>query len=360
MEKLIVERFLKKFNRYKVYYNDQFLEERLKRIFSQEKIKDVFINYYHYNLDPENPLYRQKLMGSDKEVNFLKLLKKNINIDNFLNILRKTNLSDTDFEEEYFFAYSCLLFIVNRFGTVNNTKLFTSIVVMWILVDNIIDNPKNEDYLRLINSVRNFLIDGIYKKDSSELDNFFRSKEEDVLIQLLHQIYLQLDEEKRIPFFDSCKNLFLYSYNEKKNDNGTLGKSLKKSFLSIEIFLFCVNKENEITPEDYHTTCLFLQLLDDLLDVKKDSEENSETFVLKCSKEERSIIVLILLELNAKNLSPIYKPMCFVILQILVQNREYFDDKIYDMMNTILGVDLKITGFKNTAKVYQSIKGIFS
>lgn len=357
MEK-ISERFLEKFTRYKESYNGKFLEEKLKNIFKEDKIKEIFVDYYNYNLKPDNILYYKKLLNSEKEQKFIKILKKTVGINHFASVLKDLNLNNDNFEEEYFFAYSCLFFVMNRFNKVTDIDLFKNIVIMWILVDNVLDDPSNSKYITLIESISLFLMEEIYKKDYSEIQNFINSRENNIVLQILKEIYNQLDETKRIPFFDSCKKLFLYSYDIRKNDNGTVKKSLEKSFLSIEIFLFCISGKTKITDEDYFTTCLFLQLIDDLLDIEKDMKENSETFVLKCSKEERNIITIILLELNNNKLSPFYKPMSYIILQILMQNKQYFDDRIHDIMGDILGLDLNIPNFKNTSQFYKAIKSI--
>ena len=358
MEK-ISERFLEKFTRYKESYSDKFLEEKLKNIFREDTIKQVFVDYYNYNLEPNNILYHKKILNSEKEEKFIQMLKKNVGIDHFTSLLKELNLNNDNFEEEYFFAYSCLLFVMSRFNKVTDIDLFKNIVIMWILVDNVIDNPRNGKYIKLIESISLFLIEEIYKKDYSEIQNFIDSQKNNIVFEILKEIYNQLDQEKRIPFFDCCKKLFVYSYNIRKNDNGTVKKSLEKSFLSIQIFLFCISGKTKITDEDYFTTCLFLQLIDDLLDIEKDMKENSETFVLKCSEEERNIIIIILMELNNNKLSPVYKPMSFIILQILMQNKQYFDSLIHDIMGDILDLDLNISNFKNTSQFYKAIRCSF-
>ena len=355
MEK-ISKKFIDKFNKYRGCFDEDFLKIKLENIFKKDKLKRVFVDYYNYNIDPDNSSYLERLLESEEEEKFLGILKKNLNIDDFVNILEKLGMDINNFEEEYFFAYVCLFFIMNRFGTIKDIGLFKNIIIMWILVDNIIDDPENQKYKKLIRNVKSFLLEEIYKKNLEEIKIFFECDSEDIILQILSEIFSQLDREKVIPFFDSCKKLFVYSYNMKKNDNGTINKSLEKSFLSIQIFLFCTGDENNITDEDYLTTCLFLQLIDDLLDLEKDRKENSETFVLNCTKQERNIIIVMLLELNSKKLSPVYKPMSFVILQILIQNRDFFDTQIHDILGEILEIDMNISNFKDTSEFYRLIK----
>lgn len=355
MEK-VIEKFNLKFENYKNLYNNEFLKLKLENIFKEQKIKNVFINYYKYNLNPNNSYFFSEILGCDEEKKYFSFLKNTISINGFSELLKSLNLSGENFQEEYFFGYTCLFFLMKRFGKIKDVELFKNIIFMWILVDNIIDDPEKRKYEKLIVNVKNFLFDKIYEK---ETESFFDLNKDDPLLKILKNISSSLEKEKKVSFFNCCRNLFLFSYNRKKNNDGVINTSLKKCFLSLEIFLFTLT-EKTISDEDYFTTCLFLQIIDDLLDMKKDIREKSETFVLKCSERERNIIILILLEINKKNLSETHKLISISVLQSLLQNREMFGKEIFDILNNILDINLLESKFKDTKEFYKCVKHQYS
>lgn len=357
----VVDRFYNKFLKYKEQYNRDFLENKIKKIFNETTLKNKISYFLIYNSTLDENILSERIFSNDEKEYFLRM-KKEFSVKEFKDILLKNNINKDIYLKEYFQSYVAIGSVMLRFGKITDISLFKKIIYLWILVDNITDDPEIKDKKSLLKNVFLFFETLIYKKKELEILEFFDSNKEDFIISIFKQIYEKLEPLKRVSFFDCTKDLFQFSYSheglkKEKNskDKELIRISMMKTFYSFRIFSYCLEKGKENVPkEEYFTTSLMLQLIDDLIDLKKDIEEGSNTFITRASLKERTIIILIIIEIEMSKKREMEKYIISIFLA-LIENKDLFEKDLFDVLKEALQIDLYSDKFKNTSEFFESI-----
>ena len=357
---IVIDSFYNKFLDYKEKYNPDFTKKILQEFLDDTETKEKVFKYLEFNrtLD-ENLLLSDVFPKEEKEI-FL-YIQKNFSLEKFKNFLSKLNISSRVLEKEYFQCYVGFSSMMAKFGILNNIEIANKIVYFWVLVDNISDNPELKEKKYLLKNLYSFFQLGIYK-DMEKITIFFEEYKKDFLINLLSSLFYLIEEPKRLAFLKVAKKLFDFSYTKealKKEKNASQKELLKismvKTLKSLNIFSFCLKSQEKIfEKEEFFLNSLLLQLADDMVDLSKDLKEGSNTFVTNCSPRERSILFLVMMNINLKQKLDRDKYISFLFLS-LIENKSLFEEDFIDNVEETIGIDLKNGGYRNTDDFFDDL-----
>lgn len=361
---IIIDTFYNKFLNYKEKYNYEFLKEKISNFLKDTETKEKVFKYLEFNktLD-ENFLLSDVFSKEEKETFFH--IKSGFSMEKFKIFLKKLKISSRELEKEYFQSYVGFSSMMVKFGLLNNIEIADKILYLWVLVDNISDNPELKEKKYLLKNIYCFFQSEIYK-NKEKMIQFFKKYDEDYIIKIFSDLYYLLEDSKRLDFFKTSKKLFDFSYTKealKKEKNKSPKDLLKiamvKTLKSLNIFSFCLKKEEKLfTKEEYFLNSLILQLADDMIDLSKDLQEGSHTFVTNCTIRERSVLFLVIMEINLKQKIDKDKYISFLFLS-LIENKDLFEKDLFSCIKEVTKIDLKLGGYKDTNEFFNGCSDYF-
>ena len=261
----------------------------------------------------------------------------------FKRILEMNNMYDTYLIKEFLISFFVIILHI-PLGKFENLALFESIQILWMIIDNAIDNKDFKHKKKLIKPIFKFLVNEIYEKDNK---NAFLYKHKDNLcISIVIDIYKNKQLKNKKEFFRDVRKLLMYSYTQKGIHNETTAKSidilhvsLEKSYLSSRLFKHCIF-EDIIEDEKFYNLCLLSQLSDDIMDVTEDLVNNGNTIMTCGSRKERSLISLCVIEEIIEKFPEIKHYLIVSILDAVLYNKNLHDPKFikeitkYNFINT--------------------------
>lgn len=260
---------------------------------------------------------------------------------NFCYFVDKYGIKEKEYKCEYLIA--CFLTVlVLPIGKIEDFKLWESITKLWVLMDNMCDR---REYMNWVKESTIFFEERIWLDENKRKD--FLKKKGNPIIEILNEIELNKNNMK---IYNRFYKLFLFSYkrdgyNKERNEldeKRMLKYSCLKARKSLDIFQYSMDFErDEVNLKEYYARCLGIQLLDDLMDIKKDKEENGNTIFTKGNKKnnDRSAICVIkyLNEYNNK----ISEYLITLTVLFIHYNKEYFTDEFVEkIINNTEIIDL--------------------
>jgi hypothetical protein len=207
----------------------------------------------------------------------------------FQKFIEKHNLPEKYFKEYYYAAFSGLFILI--FGKIKNFKLYDLIVRLWIIVDNIFDCGSDFGEKGLIwkKDVYDFFVEGAFENREKRLEFLGKSGGGPIIECFRNIERIGLSEKKKDGLYLRFYKLFKFSYEGGGGGEGGSGSEsggefeiLKNSCLktkkSLDIFFYAIDykKKKEDAYKIFHLS-LIVQLMDDLMDIRKDKLEGKTT-----------------------------------------------------------------------------------
>ena len=289
----------------------------------------------------------------------------------FQKFIEKHNLPEKYFKEYYYAAFSGLFILI--FGKIKNFKLYDTIIRLWILVDNIFDCNGDFGKGGLIwkKDVYDFFVGGAFVNSEKRLE-FLEKSEGGPIIECFRSIEgMKMSEKKKDGLYLRFYKLFQFSYESRgsggsggdgRSDFEILKNSCLKTKKALDIFFYSIDyqKKKEDAYKIFHLS-LIVQLMDDLMDIRKDKLEGKVTIFTKAGGE---------LEENTKNamrLFQLIKNSCVIrdnSFQILYEclmfliidlNEEFFEPEFVGKIRRECPVmDLKYYNMREIDSVVES------
>jgi len=284
--------------------------------------------------------------------------QKCIEFDEF--IKKYPIIDDNHFLKEYFIACFVPIMLV-PIAKINDFHLYEKIMKIWIVCDNLVDfvNIDSEIKNKIIKQCSPFLINKMYYGDCSEFFNI----QGNPVIDCFKEIYdLEITSDIKNRVFNGLRKIYKFSYTVKGKKNDHKKLSLKqllkytclKARKSIDVFAnaldldintlnYIYRKEwNEEFMTRYYKISLGIQLLDDLLDVRKDIHDNCRSLFTINSKNDFLINAILVDELFKDNCQMVQ--YYFKTLQILFMsyNSKFMDNEV----NEVIVENLKFINLK--------------
>lgn len=297
--------------------------------------------------------------------NTLKFLAvKCLEFNDFLK--EREEINNNYFLKEYFIA--CFVpFMLLPLGKIENMVLYEKVMKIWIIFDNIADGIYVDKKYReriLKESAPFFKLKLYLVKE--EREKFYRGCDKNPIIECFEEIDRKCqNEEIRRNVFGKLRKLYKFSYSKKnkeelvKNGEASEKKLLKYTCLknrkSIDIIICCLelgekersylNREvwNEEYMEKYYNVSLMIQLLDDVLDIRKDMLEGGRSIFTQGTKNEKLAGCLVLNNLFEKygEVSRYYFQLFLVFF--MSYNSKFFEDDVGKLIEERIGfVNLKV------------------
>jgi len=267
----------------------------------------------------------------------------------FREFIKKHNLPEKYFKEYYYAAFSGLFVLI--FGKIKNFKLYDTIVKLWIIVDNIFDcesENENKSYFQWKKDVHDFFCGGAFENRVKRLEFFEKSGGGcGPIMECFKNIEkMGLSERKKNRMYLRFYKLFKFSYGgegEGEGDGEVEGEEgefeiLKNSCLktkkALDIFFYAIDyqKKKEDAYKIFHLS-LIIQLLDDLMDIRKDIGERKTTiFTGGVEENTRNVVRLFQLIKNSQIIRDFgfqifYEGLIFFFMDY---NAEFFDKAFID------------------------------
>ncbi len=260
----------------------------------------------------------------------------------FKEFIEKYNLPEKYFKEYYYAAFSGLFILI--FGKIKNFKLYDIIIKLWILVDNIFDCESDFGERGLIwkKDVYDFFVGGAFENREKRLDFLRKSEVGGPIRECFRNIEeIGLSEKKKDGLYLRFYKLFRFSYEGGDGGHGRSGSEfeiLKNSCLktkkALDIFFYAIDyqKKKDDTYKIFHLS-LIIQLLDDLMDIRKDKLEGNVTiFTGGIEENTKNAVRLFQLIQNSRIIRDygfqiFYEGLVFFFMDY---NSEFFDRKIIE------------------------------
>ena len=337
-----IKNFMETFAKNKKDYNDNFFEERLEKYnpsklhLEYEEIGLKLKDYVKKFLQP--PITKEKvsiLKYFLDEYDFL-LTKAIKSIVNFKIYLDRYKICDNTFLKNIVEIISGTLFLFQ--GKIDNYELMEKVMYMWCIVDNIVDEEHLRKHRKKLIPLGKFFKNEVYKKPKQEIEKYLKTKGDDILLNIISDVYKIIDYDKTITFFAKTAKLFKYSYIEdtvenKKNPKfeEILKNSCMKGLLTFDIFYTTTNVQKGI---DVPMHCMTTQLWDDLYDIREDMKNNSNTIFTISDELDRSILFITLCDLTREKVK-IYNDYLFSANFIFLEDRHLFHPKLMEEIDKI-------------------------
>lgn len=282
----------------------------------------------------------------------------------FQKFIEKYNLPEKYFKEYYYAAFSGLFIII--LGKIKKFKLYDTIIRLWIIVDNMFDNEGDFGDQGCIwkKDVYNFFVRGYFRNKEKRLEFLEKNNSGGPIIECLKNIEeMKMSEKKKNGLYLRFYKLFKFSYNlggygeriESGNGIGGDFEILKNSCLktkkALYIFFYAIDyKKNKEDEYKILHLCLIVQLMDDLMDIRKDKLEGKTTIFTKGGEsralEENTKNALKLFQLikNSRiirnnSFQILYECLIFLIIDF---NEEFFEPEFIKKMRANCSlIDLK-------------------
>jgi hypothetical protein len=282
----------------------------------------------------------------------------------FHKIIVKYNLPEKYFKEYYYAAFSGLFILI--FGKIKNFKLYNIIVKLWILVDNIFDCEGDFEWKK---EVCDFFVGGAFENREKRLE-FLEKLEGGPIIDCFRNIEkMGLSEKKKDGLYLRFYKLFKFSYEGGGGGEGGSGSGscefeiLKNSCLktkkALDIFFYSLDyqKKKEDSYKIFHLS-LIIQLLDDLMDIRKDKLAGKTTiFTGSVEQNTKNAVRLFQLIQNScvireNSFQILYECLMFLNIDF---NEEYFEPEFIEKIRRECPVmDLKYYNMREIDSVVES------
>ena len=336
-----IDTFEKNKKEYKEY-NDEFFGKRLEKYTPTEihlKYQEVVLKIKDYVKQFLQPPITKEKVGIIKyfldEYDFL-LTKAVKSIINFKIYLDKYKICDNTFLKNIVEIISGTLFLFQ--GKIENYDLMEKVMYMWCIVDNIVDEEHLRKHRKKLIPLGKFFKNEIYKKPKQDIEKYLKSKGDDILLNIVSDVYKIIDYDKTILFFEKTAKLFKYSYIEdtvenKKNPTfeEILKNSCMKGLLTFDIFFTTTSIQKDVDLPMY---CMTTQLWDDLYDLREDMKNNSNTIFTISDELDRSILFITLCELTREKVK-IYNDYLFSTNFIFLEDRHLFHPKLMEEIDKV-------------------------
>ena len=285
----------------------------------------------------------------------------------FQKFIEKHNLPEKYFKEYYYAAFSGLFILI--FGKIKNFKLYDTIVRLWIIVDNIFDSDC-EDNFELKRVVYDFFVGGAFKNRENRLE-FLEKSEGGPIIECFRRIEgIKMSEKKKDGLYLRFYKLFRFAYDGGGSGGGGVGGSdfeiLKNSCLKtkkgLDIFFYAIDyqKKKEDAYKIFHLSFI-VQLLDDLMDIRKDKLVGKTTIFTKAGgtleENTKNAVRLFQLIQNSRiirenSFQILYECLMFLIIDF---NEEFFEPEFVRKIRRECPVmDLKYYNMREIDSVVES------
>jgi len=289
----------------------------------------------------------------------------------FQEFIEKYNLPKQYFKEYYYAAFSGLFFLI--FGKIKNFKLHDTIIRLWILVDNMFDyESENESEIERKKEVGIFFIDSHFI-NTEKRRNFLEKSNGGPIIECFKNIEeMKMSEKKKNGLYLRFYKLFQFSYkrggygetvesgNKIRSDFEILKNSCLKTKKAMDIFFYSINykKKKEDEYKIFHLS-LIVQLMDDLMDIRKDKLEGKTTiFTKECTLENtKNAVKLFQLIKNSHIIRDnsfliLYECLMFLIIDF---NEEFFEESFIKKIRENCSVmDLKYYNMREINNIVES------
>ena len=284
----------------------------------------------------------------------------------FKGFIKKHNLPEKYFKEYYYAAFSGLFVLI--FGKIKNFKLYDIIVKLWIIVDNIFDcESKNEGYFQWKKDVSDFFYSGAFENRVKRLEFLEKSGGCGPIMECFKSIEkMGLSEKKKDGMYLRFYKLFQFSYGREGDGEGEgegefeiLKNSCLKTKKALDIFFYAIDyqKKKEDAYKIFHLS-LIIQLLDDLMDIRKDMEEGKITiFTGGFEENTRNVVRLFQLIKNSQIIRDFgfqifYEGLVFFFIDY---NAEFFDREFVDKIRWECSImDLKYYNLREIDSIVES------
>jgi hypothetical protein len=260
----------------------------------------------------------------------------------FNEFIEKYNLPKKYFKEYYYAAFSGLFILI--FGKIRKFRLFDIIVRLWIIVDNIFDCVKDFGEMGFMwkKNIYDFFVGGAFENREKRLE-FLGKSEGGPIIECFKNIEeIRMSDKKKDELYLRFYKLFMFSYyvedvnNKSKNESDfeILKKSCLKTKKALDIFFYTIDykKKKEDTYKILHLS-LIIQLLDDLMDIRKDMrEENKTIFTGDVEENTRNAVKLFQLIKNSAIIRDYGFQIFYegLVVFFMDYNAEFFDKKLIE------------------------------
>jgi hypothetical protein len=290
----------------------------------------------------------------------------------FQKFIEKHNLPEKYFKEYYYAAFSGLFILI--FGKIKNFKLYDTIVRLWIIVDNIFGFGIDFGEKGLIwkKDVYDFFVGGAFENREKRLEFLGKSGGGPIIECFRNIERIGLSEKKKDGLYLRFYKLFKFSYEGGGGGEGAGSESgsggefeiLKNSCLktkkALDIFFYAIDykKKKEDAYKIFHLS-LIVQLLDDLMDIRKDKLEGKTTIFTRGGVEEntRNAVRLFQLIQNSRiirenSFQILYECLMFLIIDL---NEEFFEQEFVGKIRRECPVmDLKYYNMRELNSVVES------
>jgi hypothetical protein len=284
----------------------------------------------------------------------------------FQEFIEKYNLPEKYFKEYYYAAFSGIFILI--FGKIKKFELYDIIIRLWILVDNIFDNKEEGNCFSNLKKEIFELFKIILDKEKRIV--FLERESNSPIIECFKNIEeMKMSDKKKNGLYMRFYKLFQFSYKKEgiEEQENSIGKSdfnilvncCLKTKKAMDIFFYAIDykKKKEDAYKIYHMS-LIIQLLDDLMDIKKDKLENKITIFNRSESENtRNAVRLFQFIKN----SPIIQNSNFqifyegLILFFIDFNADFFEQNIIEKIRKGCNfMDLKHYNLKEIDSIIES------
>jgi hypothetical protein len=289
----------------------------------------------------------------------------------FHKFIEKYNLPQKYFKEYYYGAFSGLFILI--FGKIKNFKLFDIIIRLWIIVDNLFD-CKEEDFgadrgYIWKKDIYNFFIGGCFENREKRLE-FLKKNCDGPIIECIKNIEeMKISEKRKNGLYLRFYKLFQFSYGGEGEgeDEGEgeqfniLKNSCLKTKKALDIFFYAIDyKKNKDDAYKIFHLSLIVQLMDDLMDIRKDKLEGKTTiFTSSGGVEENTKNAVMLFQLiknsriiRENSFQILYECLMFLIIDF---NEEFFESEFVKKIRRECSImDLKYYNFRELDSIVES------
>jgi hypothetical protein len=286
----------------------------------------------------------------------------------FQKFIEKYDIPEKYFKEYYYAAFSGLFILI--FGKIKNFKLYDTIVRLWIIVDNIFGSGIDFGERGLIwkKDVYDFFVGGAFENREKRLEFLRKSEVGGPIIECFKDIEeMRMSEKKKDGLYLRFYKLFRFSYEGGDGGRGRSGSEfeiLKNSCLKtkkgLDIFFYAIDyqKKKEDAYKIFHLSFI-VQLLDDLMDIRKDKLEGSVTIFSGGGVKENTKNAVRLFQLiqnsriiRENSFQILYECLMFLILDL---NEEFFEPEFIEKIRRECPVmDLKYYNMRELDSIVES------
>jgi len=297
----------------------------------------------------------------------------------FQKFIKRYNLPEVYFKEYYYAVFSGLFILI--FGKIKNFKLFDIIVRLWIIVDNVFDYGEGVDgdeFGKMAHiwkkDVYNFFVSGAFMSSEKRLEFLGKSGGGPIMECFKNIEEMGLSEKRKNGLYLRFYKLFRFSYEvggygkKVESDGGKSGdadfkiliNTCLKTKKSFDIFFYAIDyqKKKEDTYKILHLS-LIVQLMDDLMDIRKDKLEGKMTIFTRGGVVENTKNAVRLFQLiqnscfiRDNSFQILYECLMFLIIDF---NEEFFEPEFVGKIRRECSImDLKYYNMREIDSVVES------